>query len=219
MWRRADPLLRWLPGALRTACRTAAEHRADSARCAPGGRRCRAWTSPAEEGAWPLSEHAADVVLLQHGLDFCLSPHRLLREAARTVRPGGHLLLIGINPWSLWGIRHYFAGDALRQARCIPPSRACDWLNLLGFALEKRRFGCYRPPLASAAWQSRLARLERWGDAWQSSGPPASIYWWHASWSWGCARCARASANRAVSWCPCRWRKSAGEIPKFRHDR
>ena len=40
-----------------------------------------------EEGAWPLSEHAADVVLLQHGLDFCLSPHRLLREAARTVRP------------------------------------------------------------------------------------------------------------------------------------
>ncbi|MCL3028047.1 hypothetical protein L6P87_31915, partial [Klebsiella pneumoniae] len=95
---------------------------------------------------------------------------RLLREAARTVRPGGHLLLIGINPWSLWGIRHYFAGDALRQARCIPPSRACDWLNLLGFALEKRRFGCYRPPLASAAWQSRLARLERWGDAWQSSG-------------------------------------------------
>ncbi|WBH69147.1 Ribonuclease H [Pseudomonas aeruginosa] len=53
-----------------------------------------------EEGAWPLSEHAADVVLLQHGLDFCLSPHRLLREAARTVRPGGHLLLIGINPWS-----------------------------------------------------------------------------------------------------------------------
>lgn len=140
-----------------------------SAACA-WGRRCRAWTSPAKRAAWPLSEHAADVVLLQHGLDFCLSPHRLLREAARTVRPGGHLLLIGINPWSLWGIRHYFAGDALRQARCIPPSRACDWLNLLGFALEKRRFGCYRPPLASAAWQSRLARLERWGDAWQSSG-------------------------------------------------
>ena len=27
-----------------------------------------------EEQAWPLSEHAADVVVLQHGLDFCLSP-------------------------------------------------------------------------------------------------------------------------------------------------
>ncbi|MEG0634304.1 MAG: methyltransferase domain-containing protein, partial [Pseudomonas sp.] len=70
-----------------------------------------------EEQAWPLSEHAADVVVMQHGLDFCLSPHGLLREAASAVRPGGHLLIVGINPWSSWGLRHVFAHDALRQAR------------------------------------------------------------------------------------------------------
>lgn len=123
-----------------------------------------------DEAAWPLGEHAADVVLLQHGLDFCLSPHRLLREAARSVRPGGHLLVVGVNPWSAWGIRHYFASDALRRARCISPTRVCDWLNLLGFALEKRRYGCYRPPLASAKWQGRLARMETWGPVLQGSG-------------------------------------------------
>ncbi|HCV78686.1 MAG TPA: SAM-dependent methyltransferase, partial [Pseudomonas sp.] len=99
-----------------------------------------------EEGAWPLGEHAADVVLLQHGLDFSLAPHRLLREAALSVRPGGHLVVVGINPWSLWGMRHYLARDALRKARCFGPSRVGDWLSVLGFALEKRRFGCYRPP-------------------------------------------------------------------------
>ncbi|OYT94973.1 MAG: SAM-dependent methyltransferase [Pseudomonas sp. PGPPP3] len=123
-----------------------------------------------EEQAWPLGEHAADVVVLQHGLDFSLSPHGLLREAARSVRPGGHLLIVGINPWSAWGLRHLLARDALRQARCIAPTRVSDWLHLLGFALEKRRFGCYRPPLAANRWQSRLAGLEPLGNAWQMPG-------------------------------------------------
>lgn len=123
-----------------------------------------------EESAWPVLEHAADVVLLQHALDFALSPHQLLREAARCVRPGGHLLVVGIHPWSLWGLRRYLAGDVLAQARCISPVRLGDWLHLLGFALEKRRFGCYRPPLSSSVWQSRTARLEPWGESWRMPG-------------------------------------------------
>jgi SAM-dependent methyltransferase len=123
-----------------------------------------------EEQAWPLGEHAADVVVLQHGLDFSLSPHGLLREAARSVRPGGYLLVTGVNPWSTWGLRHYFARDGFRQARCISPGRLADWLSLLGFALEKRRFGCYRPPLSAPAWQVRLAGLERWGGRLQAPG-------------------------------------------------
>ncbi|WP_312934199.1 methyltransferase domain-containing protein [Pseudomonas sp.] len=123
-----------------------------------------------EEQAWPFSEHAADVVVLQHGLDFSLSPHGLLREAAMTVRPGGHLLIVGINPWSTWGMRHVLGKGALRKARCISASRVGDWLNLLGFALEKRRFGCYRPPLASPAWQRRLKGWERKAGQWQLGG-------------------------------------------------
>ncbi len=110
------------------------------------------------------------MVVLQHGLDFSLSPHGLLREAARSVRPGGHLLIVGVNPLSTWGMRHLFTRDALHQARCIAPSRVCDWLHLLGFALEKRRFGCYRPPLSAPAWQARLAALERIGASWQLPG-------------------------------------------------
>ena len=123
-----------------------------------------------EEQAWPLSEHAADLVVLQHGLDFSLSPHGLLREAASAVRPGGHLVIVGINPWSPWGMRHLFAHDALRKARCISASRVGDWLNLLGFALEKKRFGCYCPPLASPTWQARMAGWERLASRGQGVG-------------------------------------------------
>lgn len=123
-----------------------------------------------DEDAWPVLEHGADVVLLQHALDFALSPHQLLREAARCVRPGGHLLVVGIHPWSLWGLRHWLAGDALAQARCISPARLGDWLRLLGFALEKRRFGCYCPPLSSQRWQARLNGIEPWAESLQLPG-------------------------------------------------
>ncbi|TLX53355.1 SAM-dependent methyltransferase [Stutzerimonas nosocomialis] len=117
-----------------------------------------------DEQAWPLGEHAADIVVLQHGLDFSCSPHALLREAARSVRPGGHLLVVGVNPWSAWGMRRAVSREAFRHARCIRATRVGDWLNLLGFALEKRRFGCYCPPLSSSRWQSRLARMESVGE-------------------------------------------------------
>lgn len=113
-----------------------------------------------EEQSWPIGEHAADVVVVQHGLDFSLSPHALLREAARSVRPGGHLLIVGVNPWSAWGAKRLLSRKAFRHARCIRPTRVGDWLNLLGFALEKRRYGCYCPPLSSSAWQTRLSGME-----------------------------------------------------------
>jgi len=127
-----------------------------------------------EEHAWPLCAHAADVVVLQHALDFARSPHALLREAAQAVRPGGHLLITGVNPFSTWGLRSALARDAFGEAHCMSAQRLADWLNLLGFALEKRRVGCYRPPLASPAWQSRLAWMERFGHSWQA--PAAGFY-------------------------------------------
>ncbi len=168
-----------------------------------------------EERAWPLSEHAADVVVLQHGLDFSLSPHGLLREAAASVRPGGHLLgghllIVGINPWSSWGLRHVFARDALRQARCISPSRVADWLNLLG-SLRWRN-------AASGAIVRRWPRQPgkrgwRAGSAWPVTGnwwAAASIYWWHAR-SWlACGRSSRYAASRSANWCRCRWPRSTG---------
>lgn len=128
-----------------------------------------------EEYAWPIEDNSVDVVLLQHGLDFSLCPYALLREAARCVRPGGQLLITGINPRSLWGLRRLITRDGLQQSQSFAPGRVADWLSVLGFALENRRFGCYRPPFASTKWQARLKFLEHWGQSglWPF---PAALY-------------------------------------------
>src|SRR5690606_27896575 len=66
---------------------------------------------PVDETSWAFAPHSLDVVLLHHGLDFCLSPRSLLREASQAVRAGGHLLVFGFNPWSCWGLNHFAGRD------------------------------------------------------------------------------------------------------------
>jgi SAM-dependent methyltransferase len=117
-----------------------------------------------EEVRWPFSPQSLDVVMLHHALDFSLSPRALLREASQTVRAGGHLLIFGFNPWSAWGCSHYLGHSWLGEAGFVSPARLVDWLELLGFAVEKRLDGCYRPPLVSPAWLQRLSCLERLGQ-------------------------------------------------------
>ena len=117
-----------------------------------------------EEAHWPFAPQALDVVVLHHGLDFSLSPRALLREARQAVRAGGHLLIFGFNPLSTWGWQHYLGRDWFGEAGFVSPARLEDWLELLGFAVEKRLDGCYRPPLASPTWLQRLAFLESFGQ-------------------------------------------------------
>ncbi|HDZ57518.1 MAG TPA: methyltransferase domain-containing protein [Pseudomonas xinjiangensis] len=124
---------------------------------------------PVEETQWPFAPQSLDVVVLHHGLDFCLSPRSVLREASQSVRAGGHLLIFGFNPWSSWGMNHIAGRGWFSEAGFVRPSRLVDWLELLGFAVEKRIDGCYRPPLASQRWLDRLEGLEDFGRRHQLS--------------------------------------------------
>jgi SAM-dependent methyltransferase len=95
--------------------------------------------------ALPLPSDTVDVVVLHHVLDFAPYPHGVLVEAARTLRPGGRLILIGFNPYSLVGVRKWLLSplrkttvwrhNSLRRARLV------DWLALLGFAVAPRSAG------------------------------------------------------------------------------
>ena len=56
----------------------------------------------------PIAGNSADLVLLPHTLEFTDYPHQILREVARVLRPEGHVIIAGFNPWSLWGARRFF---------------------------------------------------------------------------------------------------------------
>lgn len=146
-----------LPGLLDEQCSVLRNHWRLDLQAGQGG-------LPVEETSWPFAPHTLDVVLLHHGLDFCLSPRTLLREASQAVRAGGHLLIFGFNPWSCWGINHFSGRDWFSEAGFISPARLTDWLELLGFAVEKRVDGCYRPPLKSSAWLQRCRFIDTWGE-------------------------------------------------------
>ncbi|MBL4611637.1 MAG: SAM-dependent methyltransferase [Pseudomonas sp.] len=117
---------------------------------------------PLEESQWPFAPQSIDVVLLHHGLDFCLAPRTLLREAGQAVRAGGHLLIFGFNPWGTWGWNHFAGRSWLSEAGFVSPARLVDWLEVLGFAVEKRIDGCYRPPLKTQRGLDRLQPFENW---------------------------------------------------------
>jgi len=101
--------------------------------------------------AIPLSSESVDLVLLHHALDYTAAQHQLLREVSRVLIAGGHIVIIGFNPISSWGIRTRFPGRKKSpwQGKLLSTLRLTDWLKLLDFQVEQVRFGGYCLPINS----------------------------------------------------------------------
>lgn len=109
----------------------------------------------------PFEHNSIDVVLLHHGLDFAQSPHQVLRESARVLRPGGYLLNIGFNPISWWGVYRALKLDKETvpwQGHFISPQRMHDWLALLELTVVRELSDYYPLPFEKESWRQR-ARL------------------------------------------------------------
>lgn len=119
--------------------------------------------------ALPIAPSVVDLVVLPHVLEFSLHPHQILREVERILMPDGHLLISGLNPWSLWGIGRTLAGAGGEfpwQGEYISLLQLKDWLALLGFEVTAGRMACYAPPFAQQKWLRRCAFMEAAGNRW-----------------------------------------------------
>lgn len=113
----------------------------------------------------PFPNDSMDMVILHHTADFSRYPHQVLREAARVLRGGGQLLLLGFNPISLWGLRKLLSRNHNGPwgGRFLMRRRMEDWLNLLDFEIDSSNSYFFRPPVQNLAVIERSASSERLG--------------------------------------------------------
>lgn len=101
----------------------------------------------------PLPNNALDAVVLHHVLEGADDARTAIREIARVLAPGGRLLIVSFNPWSLWGVRGAYARffrDSFNGLRFVSPGRLVDWLTVLGFELQQEvRYLAYDLPFAT----------------------------------------------------------------------
>lgn len=128
--------------------------------------------------ALPFQENSLDLVVLPHTLELSADPHAVLSEVHRVLVPEGRVVLCGLNPYSLWGLRqsraHMFHSIGLGKTWCgrwflpqtgefIALRRLRDWLKLLGFDIGVSRSGCFRPAVQNERWLDRFAWMDTVG--------------------------------------------------------
>jgi len=116
----------------------------------------------------PLPANSIDVVLLHHVLDYSQNPHHVLREAASVLISQGHLIVVGFNPWSffgMWrGLIKFFSRAPQWRHQSLRLGRVVDWLAVLDFEPVIVKQGFYRPPCSKPRSTRYLQWMERWGE-------------------------------------------------------
>jgi SAM-dependent methyltransferase len=117
----------------------------------------------------PFPAQSLDFVVLAHVLEFSHDPHQVIREVERVLIPEGRVLVVGLNPYSLWGIRQRMLRGFRKpylpeEGEFLSLPRLKDWMKLLSLEVERGRYGCYVPPVRQEKWLERWRWMDSAGD-------------------------------------------------------
>ncbi len=102
--------------------------------------------------AMPFESDSVDLLILPHTLELSGDPRAVLREAERVLIAEGRLLIVGLDPWTLWAALQRLRGN---RYPLYTQGRIRDWLELLGLELERS--------LLLPMWNPGMPRwLARW---------------------------------------------------------
>lgn len=125
----------------------------------------------------PISSNCVNLVFFPHSLEFCDSPHVALREADRVLTADGHLLLMGFNPYSQFGIRRAVGRSTPWSGKTYSRARVQDWLSVLGFRMVATETVFLRPPVNRTRMLNSTRHIEK---AQKFLGFAGGIYLIHA---------------------------------------
>ncbi|MGC1854717.1 MAG: methyltransferase domain-containing protein [Candidatus Aquirickettsiella sp.] len=115
----------------------------------------------------PFANDSINLVLMPHTLETGKSTAlAILTEAWRVLAPSGHLIILGVNPISLWGLYQLFplSKKPAWDGRFHAIQTLCQWIHFLGGEIQHTESFLFRPPLSSTPglWLfKKLAWLER----------------------------------------------------------
>lgn len=105
----------------------------------------------AEFEALPFLPDSIDAIVVAHVLEFVRNPRLVLAEVHSALTAKGSMVILGFNPFSLWGIMKLFKRHKIFpwDGRFISMWRMRRWLEKLGFEIVERRTCCFNVPLGN----------------------------------------------------------------------
>jgi len=104
----------------------------------------------------PLPSDVVDVAIVQHALEYSVSPQSVLAETLRVLAPGGHLILCVLNPWGPAGLvklpMRLLARRPEYEFYSLRKGRVYDWLSLLNCQVIDVYNGAYNLPFERPNW-------------------------------------------------------------------
>jgi SAM-dependent methyltransferase len=137
------------------------------------GERYKGFNVRGSFAALPFLPESMDVVLLPHVLEFASDPQAILAQSYIVLAPEGRLIILGFNPWSLWGLSRYGLHRKAFpwQSRFLSAFCVKKWLIQQEFIVEETHSLFFRPPVESKESLQRAMALEALGPLlWANNG-------------------------------------------------
>jgi SAM-dependent methyltransferase len=114
----------------------------------------------------PFERASLDCVIAPFSMELAGEDKRLIHEIDRILKPMGHVIFIGFNPFSLWGLFLKLGFiDGLRDLNLslISSLTIKQWMQAEGYRLTGLRTFCYVPPVRSSRALTQLRFLNEMG--------------------------------------------------------